>query len=219
MNAESGPLPAAIQTMTSRLESGLEVRSAQRDDAMPLARMLARAFEQDAFFNWILPSKEQPRRRLAMFELIMRESDNLAGAEVTSKLDACAIWKPSSGNKQPLREQLRLLPAFARIIGWTNIPRGLRITEHMEALHRRFAPTPHVYLYLLGVDPTRQGQGLGSALLEAGLARCDRERRRVYLETARADNVVFYQRHGFKLELAAEHREFPTFWCMTREPR
>jgi len=196
-----------------------EIRSAQPSDAIHLAPMLARAFEQDPFFNWILPLHQQQRRRLAMFELIMHEADNLAGAEVTSNLDACAIWKPTSGHKQSLREQLRLLPAFARIIGWTNIPRGLRITEHMDALHRRFAPAPHVYLYMLGVEPTVQRRGFGAALLEAGLSRCDREQHRVYLETGRQDNVAFYERHGFKLELAAEHHEFPTFWCMTREPR
>lgn len=198
--------------------SVVEIRGVESGDAKALAAMFARAFDRDPFFNWILPPAAE-RARLAMFELIMRQADNLAGAEVTRDLGGCAIWKPMSGSKQSLWEQLRLLPAFAKVIGWGSIPRGLRITEHMEALHRRFAPAPHVYLYLLGVDPLRQRQGLGAELLKAGLARCDRERRRVYLETARADNVAFYQRHGFKLELAAEHAEFPTFWAMTREPR
>jgi GNAT superfamily N-acetyltransferase len=72
---------------------------------------------------------------------------------------------------------------------------------------------------VLGVDPSQQGRGLGGTLLAPGLARADRERHRVYLETARADNVPFYKRHGFKLELCAQHPEFPTFWAMTREPR
>ena len=200
--------------------SGTELRSAQSADASALSAMLARSFERDPFFNWILPpAAERARRRVEMFELIMRQADNLVGAEITSDLGGCAIWKPMSGAKQALWEQLRLLPAFARVIGFRRIPRGLRITEHMEALHQRFAPTPHVYLYLLGVDPAQQRQGVGARLLRSGLDRCDHERRRVYLETSRADNVAFYERHGFRLELAAEHAEFPTFWAMTREPR
>jgi ribosomal protein S18 acetylase RimI-like enzyme len=208
-----------VATVMLTQASAVEIRSALRGDASSLSAMLARAFEQDPFFNWILPPVGKRARRVEMFELIMREADNLAGAEVTSDLGACAIWKPMTGNKQPLLERVRLLPAFARVIGWGSIPRGLRITEHMEALHRRFAPTPHVYLYMLGVDPVQQRQGLGARLLQVGLARCDRDRRRVYLETARSDNVAFYERHGFKLQLVAEHAEFPTFWAMTREPR
>jgi ribosomal protein S18 acetylase RimI-like enzyme len=200
--------------------AAVELRRVQRGDATGLSQMFARAFDADPFFNWILPrGTRRASSGVEMFELILREADNLAGAETTADLRACAIWKPMDGRKQSLLEQVRLLPAFAKVIGWRSIPRGLRITEHMEALHRRFAPTPHVYLYLIGVEPGQQRCGLGTQLLRAGLERCDREQRRVYLETARADNVPFYERHGFKLELAATHAEFPTFWAMTREPR
>jgi len=198
-----------------------EVRRAQPGDVAALVEVLARAFDQDPFYNWILPQDWRRSRSFSgIFELILgRLFDELTETFTTTDVSGCAIWKRPGTHKLSLLRQARLLPAFAKVLGWSSIPRGLRIVEHMDALHARFAPEPHVYLYVLGVDPAQQHRGLGGKLLAPGLERCDREGHRVYLETARAENVPFYERHGFKLELAAEHREFPTFWSMTRQPR
>ena len=53
------------------------------------------------------------------------------------------------------------------------------------------------YLGLLSVSPQRQGRGLGSVLLEAGLARCDAEVGLAYLESSNPRNVPLYERFGF----------------------
>lgn len=50
---------------------------------------------------------------------------------------------------------------------------------------------------LLGVDPTRQGQGIGSKLLSAGVERADTSGLPCYLETMNPDNVPLYQKFGF----------------------
>ena len=52
---------------------------------------------------------------------------------------------------------------------------------------------------MIGVDPSRQGQGLGSALLKAGLQRCDEEGLPAYLESSSPKNVPLYERHGFEV--------------------
>jgi ribosomal protein S18 acetylase RimI-like enzyme len=62
-----------------------------------------------------------------------------------------------------------------------------------------FHPTePHWYLPLIGVDPVRQGHGLGSALLRHGLARCDRDRVPAYLEATSMRSVPLYRQFGFE---------------------
>jgi ribosomal protein S18 acetylase RimI-like enzyme len=197
------------------------VRRAKTDDVAALVKVLAAAFDPDPFYNWILPQDGRRAQSFHdIFELILRRmSDELAETFTTDDLGGCAIWKRPGTHKLSLFRQAQLLPAFARILGWSSIPRGLRVIEHMDALHARFASEPHVYLYVLGVDPLQQRRGLGGKLLQPGLERADRERHRVYLETARAENVPFYERQGFKLELEAKHAEFPTFWAMTRAPR
>jgi ribosomal protein S18 acetylase RimI-like enzyme len=69
--------------------------------------------------------------------------------------------------------------------------------RYSDALHARCAPGPHWYLFVIGVEPACQGQGVGGALLRPMLARADREAMPVYLETHKERNVSFYQHFGF----------------------
>src|SRR4030042_2003645 len=75
--------------------------------------------------------------------------------------------------------------------------------SYYERLHERDVPPHHWYLSTLGVDPPRQGQGIGGALLQPVLARADAEGLFCFVETEKEENVRFYRRHGF--EVAAEH--------------
>jgi ribosomal protein S18 acetylase RimI-like enzyme len=186
-----------------------------------LARMLARAFEHDPVYEWLIPEGAQRATRLRwMFELqLNRFSVELRDTYTTARLDACAIWKPAGDYSMSLGEQLQVLPAFARILGWRRIPRSMKLMDHMEALHARLAPGPHVYLNVLGVEPSQRGRGTGQRLLEPMLERCDAEGRDVYLETANVANVPFYERNAFELREVAEHPRFPTFWAMFRPAR
>ena len=77
------------------------------------------------------------------------------------------------------------------------------------------------YFGLLSVDPPRQGQGVGGMLISDVLGRADTERLPVYLETLKARNVPFYEKHGF---VVREHFNChggrgPETWTMLREPR
>ena len=62
------------------------------------------------------------------------------------------------------------------------VGRALRVLTHLERMQpvgRRFW-----YLGVLGVEPDRQGSGVGSALLTSGLCNCDQNKVGTYLETA-----------------------------------
>jgi ribosomal protein S18 acetylase RimI-like enzyme len=80
-------------------------------------------------------------------------------------------------------------------------------------------PEPHWYLPLLGVDPTRQGQGVGSALLQHATARCDQAGQLAYLESSNPANVPLYERHGFEIVGQIQAGTSPTFHPMVRKPR
>jgi ribosomal protein S18 acetylase RimI-like enzyme len=70
---------------------------------------------------------------------------------------------------------------------------------------------------VLGVDPTCQGQGIGGALLHAGLERADVSNLPCYLETMNPDNVPLYQKFGFAI---ASEGDIPNsnvhVWSMVR---
>jgi GNAT superfamily N-acetyltransferase len=96
----------------------------------------------------------------------------------------------------------------------------LAIFGEIQAVHvREMAGTPHWYLFILGVAPEAQGQGVGSALLAPVLQQADRERVPCYLETMTIDNVRFYERRNFAVVDSGETSggEVP-FWSMRREP-
>ncbi len=81
-------------------------------------------------------------------------------------------------------------------------------------------PGPHEYLWALGVDTTRQGEGTGSALVSAFVARADEARLPAYLETETERNVSFYRRHGF--DVVREERALGgrlRVLAMSRPPR
>ncbi len=185
-----------------------------------LVGVLARAFAQDPFYQWlVLPDARRDARLLATFELFLREmSGDLNETYTAGAPDGCAVWRRPGEHEFPLLKQLRLFPAFVRIMGLSRIPSGLKLLDAMDKVHGRLAPEPHFYLFVLGVEPTRQGQGMGGRLLEPVLRKCDREGHRAYLETAQSKNVAFYARHAFTVREVFERPPWPKLWCMIREP-
>ena len=65
----------------------------------------------------------------------------------------------------------------------------------MEEFH---LAEPHWYLPLIAADPARQGQGLGTALMEAAIARIEADGRPAYLESSNPRNIPLYERFGFR---------------------
>ncbi|MDQ0466581.1 ribosomal protein S18 acetylase RimI-like enzyme [Caulobacter ginsengisoli] len=93
---------------------------------------------------------------------------------------------------------------------------GAQIGAEMRTFHPH---EPHWYLSMLGVDPARQGRGLGSALLKAGLARCDADGLPAYLESSNPKNVPLYERFGFEALGRIAPGDFPGLIPMLRPAR
>jgi ribosomal protein S18 acetylase RimI-like enzyme len=197
-----------------------ELRKATVADLPEMARVLARAFDADPFYVWLV-RQDGPReaRMRRTFENMARLlSVDLQETYTTSAVDAAAIWKPPGESRLSIWKQLALLPAFAQATGWTRLPRLLRMMEYMEALHNELVPQPHFYLSVLGVDPDSQRRGLGSLLLQPVLSRCDKTDTKAFLETSHPDNLPFYARHGFELVREVKRPDWPDFWLMVRNP-
>jgi len=113
--------------------------------------------------------------------------------------------------RAPLWVQLRCVAGqgFRVVHRWSQVHDALAIVQPLE---------PHWYLSVVGVDPARQGQGLGAALLRAWLRQVDADAMPGHLETDRADKVAFYQRFGFEVSSELRVLGVPV-WCMRREAR
>ena len=94
----------------------------------------------------------------------------------------------------------------------------MRWSEVFQRLDAAHPDEPHWYLSSLGVDPRRQGRGVGGELLREWLLGVDRMGEPAYLETDKEENLPFYRREGF--ELAGELDVLGTrVWRMRRPPR
>jgi ribosomal protein S18 acetylase RimI-like enzyme len=96
-------------------------------------------------------------------------------------------------------------PFFATIIQANGPVRAglgaaLRFARIDHEMRKRHPHYPHWYLWFLGVEPARQGQGLGSMLLKSLGAKAEADRVPSYLETDKASSVKLYERHGFRVE-------------------
>jgi ribosomal protein S18 acetylase RimI-like enzyme len=194
------------------------VGKAAMEDAPALARTLALAFADDPVSVWFFPRETDRLQRLqrAYERLFLRRI--ALPREVTFTVAShagVAMWLPPGQAHPGALEQLRLLPAMVAEFG-RDLPRAMRGMGAMDAVHPH---EPHWYLWLLGVDPQRQGEGLGSRLLAEALERCDRDRVPAYLQATTPRSRALYLRHGFE-----DHGELrlpddgPQLWPMWREP-
>jgi ribosomal protein S18 acetylase RimI-like enzyme len=197
---------------------GSDRRLATAADVPAVTATLARAFENNPATAWTLrnPSTRRGKLEQAWAALMRRVWLPRGECWTTHALDGAALWLPPGRWEVPVGLQLRLMPsvlASARL----ETPRLMRYLTLVESKHPH---EPHWYLAVLGVDPSRQGRGFGSHLMQPVLERCDSDEIPAYLETDTERNVTLYQRHGFEVT-----EEFnlpgggPPIWLMWREPR
>jgi len=182
---------------------------------------ICQAFSQDPMVRWIFPDAEGRARLLpALFRVMMRYG--LRRGHVTHSQDAraVAVWfSPENpvGVGGLIQAGMLTVPFKTGFGPWAKF---LGANGVMEKIHKKYVPEPHWYLLGIGVDPELQGQGIGTTLLEEGLARADASGVPCYLETSEPRNLPFYERLGFVvLEDAVLGKGGPKGWGMRREPR
>lgn len=179
------------------LGSSPAVRLASDGEHEVAAEALALAFAADPCLAHLLPNERlRPEQLLAYFtseiETLVPEYRQLW---VSADGSAAAIWAPPGRWRVPIGLTLREARTMTRVFG-RRLPLALWTLLRLERHH----PRPgHWYLHYLGVEPKRQGKGLGVALLAPVLERCDQEKAPAYLESSTERNRVLYERNGFEL--------------------
>lgn len=130
------------------------------------------------------------------------------------KIVAAALIYPPGTYPLPRFEQWIFLFKSVLGNGWYDVRSWVKWLNEVDKVH----PTkPHYYLEYIGVDPTYQGMGYGSAIMEHLVAKADQEGVGCYLENANPHNIPFYKRFGFTIANEKEIIGFTT-WFMWRDP-
>ena len=188
-----------------------------------VALVSARAFHTDPFFAYLSPGALVRSRGLNRFGMTTAQHLGPKGLLLTARRDGRIVgvggWVAPGGYPYPLKEQLLQTVGAMRALypRPASLLKGLRYLTALEKAH----PKEHLwYLQLLCCDPEHQRSGVGGALQEEVLSRCDAEGVGAYLETQNEDNLAYYRRFGWELvDTLRPVRDGPPIWTMRRQPR
>ena len=188
------------------------------DDEASLVGVLNRAFDSDTIFEYVQPEKARRARVVAQFhKASVHYARQFGVADVAPQSAGLALWLPPGAEQLTLPRMLQTgFGKLALSLGAT-LPRLLRVDSQLSQMHKAHAPGRHWYLFLLGVDPAFHGQGVGSQLLEQGVARARVQELPIYLETQTEANVAFYTRRGFTVQEQRILAPGLTTWALTKE--
>ena len=187
--------------------------------------LLARAFHADSFSRYVVPDPVERADSLPfIYEVGVRYGalfgEVYAMHDEDDSLVGVAVWLPPGEHRtKPERTVEAGYLELAELVDPEPLQRFAQVQGHLTVIHERDAPIDHWYLTLIGVDPARQGQGVGSALLRPVMARADAAGVSCYLETFAEANLAFYARHGFVVVTAGiEPTSGIRFWTMRHDP-
>jgi ribosomal protein S18 acetylase RimI-like enzyme len=200
----------------------LDDRVLRRREITEAGVVAARAFADGPFSEFLFPDEQQRVRSLQIIHRTVFRHPG-PGAVLRTARDAqdrivgLALWIPTGRFPLSAWSQLSQLPgslhAVYRRQGALKI--GVAYSRATAPLHPK---EPHWYLWVLMTDPAYQGRGIGTALLNEGLARIDAEGVGTYLETNNEVNLAFYQRFGFTLRSTVQPvADGPRLFAMWRE--
>jgi len=129
-----------------------------------------------------------------------------------------ALWLPPDQSfDMPILPTVQVAATLLKHGGFASVGNILKLDAFMKS--RKPKERFH-YLFAISVRAGHQGQGLGGALMRAGLARVDADRLPAYLESSKPSNVPFYRAHGFEvIEEVIPTEGCPPMWRMWREAR
>jgi ribosomal protein S18 acetylase RimI-like enzyme len=191
----------------------VSVRTGHAADRAAAISTIVMAFSADPMMRWGWPSASAYLSAMAPF------SDAFGGrafdsgtAHIAGDGEAVALWLPPGVDADG--------DTMWSIIEQTVDPSKLEdagaVLKGMAGYHPH---EPHWYLAMIGTDPNRFGQGLGTALMDHALRQCDADGLPAYLESSNPRNISLYERHGFEALGAIQSGTSPTVVPMLRQPR
>ncbi|MFD8917046.1 GNAT family N-acetyltransferase [Streptomyces sp. NPDC059569] len=195
---------------------GAGIRRAGESDRATLVRLLEEAFDDDPVSCWVFPEKDHRRRVHGLFLGVFADVALAEGwVDILEDGTGMALWLPVPAGPPEGEDDT---PARMRATADPDNERTELVGRLTGAIHPH--DRAHAYLLMIAVSPVHQGRGLGRALIEPVLARCDREGLPAYLEASSERSRRLYERLGFTFTgTTVDLPDGPPMWPMWREPR
>jgi ribosomal protein S18 acetylase RimI-like enzyme len=189
------------------------IRAAQESERSRVIAAIVAGFIADPVARWCWPDAESYLTNMGRFTNAYGGKAFRHGSAWTdSDFRGGALWLPPG--EHPNEQELHDI--VAATLGQRKQGFLLAALEECGSYH---PDEPHWFLPLIAVDPSCQGKGIGSRLMEQAVAQCDATGTRAYLESSNPRNIPLYERHGFRVVGEVRHGDCPVFTPMLRDPR
>lgn len=198
---------------TEYKSESITVRKASISDFPALEKVLARAFDDLPGTNWVcLQDRHRTERVQKFMSLGLHLALPFGEIYTTRDQTGAAMWLPPG-------KTTSVVTGITKGIGVTGVRHGICAGIISMMIEKHNPKIPHWELLEFGVEPSLQGKGIGCALLQPILNRCDQEHIPAYVVTQTEKNIQFYERRGFKVKDRLNLPfGFPETYCMWREP-
>jgi ribosomal protein S18 acetylase RimI-like enzyme len=183
------------------------------EDKARLMQTIVLGFSADPMARWATPDPAvYLDRRDEFFDAFGGAAFDHGTAFVADDGAAVATWLPPGVEADNKRME-------AIMAAQTPDSRKEEMAELFAKMEAFRPHKPHWYLPLIAADPARQGQGLGTALMEAAIARIDEDGCPAYLDSSNPRNIPLYERFGFERVGEIKTRTSPVQVPMIRPAR
>ncbi|HEY1248304.1 MAG TPA: GNAT family N-acetyltransferase [Nitrososphaera sp.] len=182
-------------------------------DEAAIVDVLVRANLADPASRWLWPGPQQFHMHFPSFvKAFGGRAFAHKSAYYVDGYSGAALWLPPNVNP----DEDSLITLVKRTV-YDQIQKDFfSVFEQMGRYH---PSEPHWYLPLMGVDPSQQGKGVGSALLQHTLMQLDHDNKLAYLESSNPRNIPLYKRHGFEILGTIQIGSSPPITPMLRRPK
>ncbi|MFD8964502.1 GNAT family N-acetyltransferase [Streptomyces sp. NPDC059568] len=192
------------------------IRRAGLSDRATLVRLLEEAFDDDPVSCWVFPDAAHRHKVHGLFLGVFADIALAHGwVDIMEDETAMALWLHVPAGAPEGEDDT---PALMRETADPDNERTELVGRLTGAIHPH--DRAHEYLMMIAVSPEHQGRGLGRALIEPVLERCDRDGVAAYLEASSERSRGLYERLGFAfMGTTVDLPDGPHMWPMWREPR
>ena len=188
----------------------------QKKDLKNAVNVLDNAFSEDSMWKEVFNDEDKNRvltevmvRFCLKYGNVYSTSDNLEGVMAIAPHD-----------KEMNLFRIIRSGAFSLSIKISSESKIMKVLSNaVEEAKNSLNLGPHIHLLIMGVSQEFQGKGFGGKLLRALIEKAETERKPIYLETQKEENVSLYEKYGFSVKkkiILPEPLNLP-MWLMVRD--